>query len=74
MMYFKFAIIFIIILISVAYLVGYLIEKYDPEKCETCENNKKWSEHCLNCNKINIASKTCFYKKDEEQKQIVNGR
>ena len=65
-MYFKFAIIFYIIFFAVAYLVGYLIEKHDPEKCETCEKNKKWNECCVNCNKINIASKTCFYKKDEE--------
>lgn len=65
-MYIKFAIIFIAMFFIVGYLACYLIEKYDPEKCETCKNNKKWNECCLNCNKINITSKTCFYKKDEE--------
>ena len=59
-MYIKFAIIFIITLISVAYLVGYLIEKYDPEKCETCENNKKWNECCFNCKQDKYYIKNMF--------------
>lgn len=69
-MYFKFGIIFAILFFAVGYFIGYLMDKYDPEKCEACKNNGEF-DCCVNCSKMNVVSKTCFYEERNIQK-IVN--